>query len=318
MQTLRSRIIRYALITAWGCLLCSCGTTQMPSGTYKSDGSLSIGAEPLNISNQKNIIDIIQKKKITQLEELRRYLETSTHGRGKIGRTRYDIWHYTSYSVDLNRNNFCMLAVESEGKIIKRMAYMTSSESKSAQYYGDAELAQALAGATVGRSCISPLNVAFKQVEKRRKPLVKDYLKMKPKYRFAHISPTAGGYQYTPAQKPYVAPQQQTYVAQQPTYTAPQPVYTAPQQNYAPQQKVSRPSVFSKFATALAVGAMGAVIDKHASNSTKQFINNFQQSYSNQQNAAATCTQCGGQGLLYNSFTGASTPCPSCQGQGGF
>ncbi len=180
MSRYYSLIIRINILALCAFFLCCCGTSRMPQGTCKPNGDLSIGAEKLGIQNKNAIIKIVQNKSITSLEKLKKYLETPTHGRGKENGKRYDIWHYTMYSTDLQRNNFCLLAVESTNKNICRMAYMTSSESQTPAYYGDAALAHALSQVTFGNGTITGLQNAFKQVEKRRQPLVKKYHKLKP------------------------------------------------------------------------------------------------------------------------------------------
>lgn len=180
MSRYYSLIIRINILALCAFFLCCCGTSRMPQGTCKPNGDLSIGSEQLCIQNKNSIIRIIQNKSITNLEELKRHLKTPTHGRGKENGKRYDIWHYTMYSTDLQKNNFCLLAVESIDKNICRMAYMTSSESQTPAYYGDAALAHALSQVTFGNGTITGLQNAFKQVEKRRQPLVKKYHKLKP------------------------------------------------------------------------------------------------------------------------------------------
>ena len=180
MSRYYSLIIRLNILALCAFFLCCCGTSRMPQGTCKPNGDLSIGAEKLSIQNKNAIIKIVQNKSITSLEKLKKYLETPTHGRGKENGKRYDIWHYTMYSTDLRKNNFCLLAVESIDKNICSMAYMTSSESQTPAYYGDVALVHALTQVTYGCSPITGLQNAFKQVEKRRQPLVKQYHKLKP------------------------------------------------------------------------------------------------------------------------------------------
>lgn len=183
MNRYYSRIVRMNLLILCAFLLCCCGSSRMPQGTCKPNGDLSLGSEQLSMKNRHSVIQIVQNRSISHLEKLRKYLKTPTHGRGYVNNTRYDIWHYTMYSTDLRRNNFCLLAVESVNKNISRMAYMTSSESQTPAYYGDAALAHALTQVTFGNGTISGLQNAYKQVEKRRKPLVKKYHKLKPAMR---------------------------------------------------------------------------------------------------------------------------------------